>query len=127
MNNYLFAAGVLAILLGIVHSALGEVLVFRKLRVKNTLTWISDINVLPLRAIRILWASWHIVTLFGFSFGAILISFSFAVEYSIDTDFILNSIAISTFLSALIVLLGTRAKHPGWSVLLGICVLIGLG
>ena len=127
MNNYLLYAGVLSILLGVVHSILGEVLVFKKLRNKHNNSWVTDISELPVRSIRIIWASWHVVTLFGIAIGVILLKFDQVTsEQQTVVELIKLPLFIALFLSALIVIVGTKGKHPGGLVLLIISGLVWL-
>lgn len=127
MTTNLLYAGILAILLGVVHSILGEVLVFRKLRNADDNSWITGSRELPIRSIRILWASWHLVTVFGIAVGVILLKISqtthdhVALVGSIET-----TIMIAVFLAGLVVFIGTRGKHPGWLVLFIISMLVWL-
>jgi len=62
MDALLLAAAVLLFFIGVVHSVLGEKLIFIRLRSR-----IKDQTSLDLseRHVRILWVSWHLVTLFG--------------------------------------------------------------
>ena len=73
MQTYLLAAGILAVIVGLVHSVLGEILIFRQLRASGV---VPDRSAPPLqtRHIRIIWASWHAVTLFGWSLAGVLLA-----------------------------------------------------
>ena len=64
MNNPLLLAAAGLALVGLVHSVLGEVLVFRTLRTHG-LVPTAGYPVLRERQVRILWASWHLVTVLG--------------------------------------------------------------
>ena len=64
MNKYLAAAGTLAFLVGAIHSVLGERLIFRRMRI-GTIIPTNGGKVIGEGHVRIIWASWHIVTLFG--------------------------------------------------------------
>ena len=72
MQTELAAAAVLSVVTGVVHSVLGEWLMFRHLR-QGTL--VPQLGAPPLRArnIRILWATWHLASVFGWAFAAILL------------------------------------------------------
>ena len=125
MQIYLFIAGSLAILVGLVHSILGEVLMFSLLRTDGIVPT-SAAPPLQQRHVRILWASWHIVSVFGWAFGAILLRMAFEAT---DRDlfvFVKVSIIVSMFISALIVLVATKGRHPGWGGLLAVAVLTWL-
>ena len=124
MNSALAVAGILAIMLGIVHSVLGEVLVFKKLRNRHFYSWNSEIKELPLTSIRILWASWHVVTVFGVCIGVILLLLDQQKTLEAPMEFIKIIIFVSIVIAGIIVLTGTRGRHPGWLVLFIISILI---
>ena len=117
MSNYLSLAGLVTILLGLVHSVLGEWLVFRKLRDRKTGQWIVVDSILPLRSTRILWASWHIVTVLAFAIGIILFSLDPQSDFQASAGLIKNTLLLSMLCCAVLVLIGTKASHPGWLVL----------
>ncbi len=115
MNAYLLAAAIVAIVVGAIHSVLGEVLIFRHLR-KGALVPTASAPPLRERDVRILWASWHIATVFGWAFAVLLLQLA-TVEQA----------AIGAFIgSSLLVLLGTRGRHPGWIGLLAVAALVCL-
>lgn len=126
MNSYVFVAGILSILLGLVHSVLGEYLIFKNKRKTGSFVPSKGSKELKERHLRILWASWHLASIFGWSIGAILIKIS-SEEYSIGHDFIFQTITWAMLLAAMLVLIGTKGKHPGWLVLLCIGVLLLIG
>lgn len=120
----LFAAGCLAILLGITHSILGEVLMFKSLRENSIIPNLTG-DKFNLRQIRILWVSWHLVTIFGWALGILLF---FLTDVNAAPATLLTQlkqvIAVAMCGGAILVLLGTKAKHPGWIVLLSIASLV---
>ena len=121
MQIYLVIAGSVAILVGLVHSILGEVLIFSRLR-NNEIVPTSAPPPLQQRHVRILWASWHIVSIFGWAFGAILLRMAFPATDHIFFLFVKNSIVVSMLVSALLVLIATKGRHPGWVGLLAVAV-----
>ena len=72
MNSYFIAAAVLAFLVGLVHSILGERLIFRRLREGRVVPTHGG-TLLGEGHVRILWASWHVLTVFGWGIAAILL------------------------------------------------------
>lgn len=126
MNLYLISASVLAILVGLVHSILGEKLIFKRLR-QGRLIPTNGGNILHERHIRILWASWHGFAIFGWCLAALL--FYFAQAKSLAELKAICGIAIigATLLASIFVFVGTKAKHPGWIGLLAIAALAWLG
>jgi len=59
MNPFLLAAAILIFLIGLLHSLLGERLVFRHLRVSGLVPTRGDSHLREFR-VRILWATWHV-------------------------------------------------------------------
>lgn len=123
MQNYTLAAGILAIAVGLAHSVLGEVLIFNRMRDKGVIPT-AGAPLLRERHVRILWVSWHLVTVFGCAIGAILLRLSHSFSESNLQLFVENTIVVSMLVSALLVLVGTKGMHPGWLGLLGVAVLI---
>ena len=125
MNIYLHAAAVLTFTVGLIHSVLGEVMVFSRLR-KGSWVPTHGGNVLHQRHVRILWASWHVVTVLGWLVAAMLWALA-AEPASGLRSFLLQVIIGSTSVSSAMVLYATKARHPGWVGLLGVAVLTYLG
>jgi hypothetical protein len=129
MNIYLLIAAILCFFLGLVHSFLGEYLIFKHKRKKGSLVPSKGSIELKERHLRILWATWHLASVFGWCIGAILMKIA-VTENLLNkelSNFILQSIIITMFFSSAVVLIGTKGKHPGWIVLLliGILTIIG--
>lgn len=126
MNYYFIAAGVLAFAIGLIHSVFGERLVFARMRSSG---WIPAEGGQLLREsnVRILWATWHIVTVMGWGMGAILFRLALPNPASADHTFIAMVIAVSAFGSSMLVLVGTKGRHPGWAGLLGMAILTAVG
>lgn len=117
MQTALLIAGILSLITGMVHSILGEVLIFRHLRAGGL---VPTLGAPPLqgRHIRIIWATWHLATVFGWAFGAILLKLAIAPTGGLTSTFILTSVVIAYALCGLLVLIGTKGRHPGWVALL---------
>ncbi len=109
----LILAGILSIVLGMIHSILGERMIFKPLR-RNP----EHFNSFRYRGI--LWASWHLVTVFGGCLGVYLLELGGVKVPGHLTDYIFWAM----LLGAVMVIFGTRGKHPGWIVLLLIAMLI---
>ena len=122
MNYLLLSAGLLSISVGLVHSILGEILIFKNLR-KNSL--VPNVSLPPLREknIRILWATWHLASIFGFSISAMLIHLAMSPS---NSSYIIQAVAIAMCSSSVLVCYATKAKHPGWIGLLAVSVLCWL-
>lgn len=121
MQLSLVLAAMIAILVGVAHSVLGEKFVFSQLRQQS---WVPSKPAGPLHEshVRIVWASWHALTVFGFVLAAILLRLASPVEVVQLSAFIQNAVFVGMVAAALLVLVGTKARHPGWLGLL----LVGL-
>src|SRR5438105_3016922 len=121
MNWYFVVAAALAFLVGFVHSVLGEKLIFRRLR-QGGLVPTNGGNVLDERDVRILWASWHVLTVFGWCIAAILLKLSLPSTSASSAWFIGQAFVVAMLAGGMLVFIGTKARHPGWVGLLGVAV-----
>ena len=118
MNTWLVVATVLAVLVGLIHSVLGEVLIFqRQPRDAHGRRRLQ-------RPFDILWACWHIATVFGLALAAVLWQLALLPESFVLRGFLLNAVAAAYAVSGLLVLVGTRGRHPGWAGLGTVAVLV---
>jgi len=119
------AAGMLALVVSLAHSVLGEVLIFRHLRASG-LVPTKAAPPLKERHVRILWATWHLATVFGLSFGIALLQLAVTAD-GLDLEGLIRNSASLAFLGgSVLVLVGTRGRHPGWIGLLGVAALAWL-
>jgi hypothetical protein len=119
----LVAAAALAVVVGIVHSALGEFLIFRRLR-WGGLVPSEAAPVLAPRHLAIIWASWHALTVFGLALAAIVLRIAEGLPAAELVGFVRGSIALAMSVAGGLVLFATRARHPGWIALLLVAVMI---
>lgn len=126
MNACLVTAAVLAFLVGLVHSVLGERLIFRRLR-QGRLVPTNGGSLLQERHVRILWASWHVLTVFGWCISAVLLWLSLPSSSPSSALFIEHAVVIAMLAGSALVFLGTKARHPGWVGLLAVAVFVWLG
>lgn len=126
MNAYLVAAAALAVTVGAVHSVLGEVLIFSRLR-EGRLVPTNGGTLLQPRHVRILWASWHVVTLFGWALAAVLVRLAVQPATGSLRTALLYAVAAAMLAGSIVVCYATAARHPGWLGLLGVAVLCWLG
>ncbi len=125
MNFYLFAAACLILIVGLIHSILGETLIFSRMRNNGFIPTAGD-PVLKERHVRILWASWHLVTLFAWGLAFLVFKLSIATS---DQNWFLDVervILFAMLAGSALVLIGTRGRHPGWLGMLVIAILIAL-
>lgn len=117
-----FIAGVIALFVGVAHSVLGEVLIFSKLRENGRIVPTASAGPLRSRNVRILWATWHLATIFGAAFGAVLIRTAFAFELPALHLFVMRAIEVSMLTSGALVFYATNGRHPGWFGLSAVAV-----
>lgn len=127
MNNYIFIAALLCFLLGIAHSILGEYLIFNNRRKRGSLVPSKGSSELKERHLRIIWATWHLATIFGWGFGVLLLQIAYQNHESSFFEQFIQPIYFTMFAGGLLVLIATKGKHPGWIVLFLIAVLLLLG
>jgi hypothetical protein len=120
MNVLVLAAGILSIVVGVVHSGLGEARIFAKLRRSD-----GEDNSLVKRYFGILWASWHFLSVLGCSIAAILIWAAVARVPNFAPVQIVVALGMTT--GAVLVFFATKARHLGWVGLLGVGVLLMAG
>lgn len=125
MPSYVLAAGLLMILIGVAHSVIGEILIFRQLRVGTIVPLLAP-PPLRERHLRILWANWHLCSVLGWALAALLILFATSPDLSAHAIHI-RIIAIATLAGSVLVLYATRGRHPGWFGLLVAAGLAWLG
>jgi hypothetical protein len=115
METPLTLAASLLIATGLVHSLLGERLIFRHLR-QGTL--VPQLGAPPLQArnVRILWATWHLASVLGWGFAAILWGMAAAPEAPLQ-GLVLKALSGASAIGAILVLVGTNGRHPGWVAL----------
>ena len=114
MNWPLLLAGLLAVLLGLAHSVIGEHMVFKGLN--ERLARSEGRPVLSEQQVRVLRGAWHLVTLFGLALGALLIA-------SAIRDLVLDPvmvIGVTMAVSGLYWVVATRGRHPAFIVLFAI-------
>ena len=125
MNRYFVAAAGLMFAVAAVHSVLGELLIFRRLRVGADVPTPGG-QLLRARHVGILWASWHVVTVLGCALAVLLLRWAqFAVESPAGdaAPIVAGAMAVS----AALVGVGTRGRHPGWIALLIVALLVWQG
>lgn len=125
MHYPLIGAGSLLLLIGMVHSVLGEKLIFRRMRKTGIIPTLGA-PLLREGHVRIIWATWHLVTVLAGALGAILFRLAVPAEQGQIYAFIEQTILFSILGGSLLVLVATKGKHLGWLGLLGVVVLIWL-
>lgn len=127
MESHMYVAGaVLLTLVGLIHSVLGEVLIFSRVRMKGMVPTNGG-SVLRERHVRILWATWHVVTVLAFLVAATILNLKIRHSGGLAETWMAAIIIVALLASSALVLVGTRGRHPGWAGLLVVAVLVGMG
>lgn len=126
MNWYFVAAAAVGFAVGLVHSILGERLIFSRLRSAGFIP-VDGGSALREPHVRILWATWHLVTVLGWLVAAVLVWLSFPAASSLAPSFLTRAVAAALFLCAALVFVATQGKHPGWAGLLAMALLTAVG
>ena len=116
MQSLLTAAALLAGLTGLVHSFLGERLIFRHLR-ESSLVPSQPAAPLQGRHIRILWATWHLASVLAWALAVLLWQVARAPGAAVSSAVILGAVAAAFVAGSVLVLVATRGRHPGWVAL----------
>lgn len=127
MNYYLLSAGLLTILLGLAHSLLGEILIFKYKRLPGQIVPTKHSKVLPEGHLRIIWATWHVATLLAWAVSASLVHLALqTIQDTPSATFFIAATTYSIFALGLGVLWATKGKHPGWIVatIIGVLLLL---
>lgn len=117
------ASGGLA-LVGAAHSVLGEILVFQRLRQHGGIVPTGGQPVLREHHVRILWGSWHLVTVLGWALSALLWRLGAGPAGADLGAWMADVAAAAVLASGVIVLFATEGRHPAWAVLLVVATLV---
>ena len=120
MQTLYLIAGVLAAITGLAHSALGEHLIFRHLRT-GSLVPANGAPPLRERHVRILWATWHLGSVFGWAFSGVLLAL--AASSASPISLLVAAVVFAYLGGAVLVFVGTKGRHPGWAALLAVALL----
>ncbi|MBW8845157.1 MAG: hypothetical protein JF607_09315 [Burkholderiales bacterium] len=123
MNPWLVAAAASVFLIGLVHSWLGERLVFKHLRRAGLVPDGGEPALRPYQT-RILWASWHVVTALAWALAWVLLCLAQPAARAASAGTVEPIIATALAVSGGLVLLSNRGRHPAWIALLAAAALV---
>jgi len=123
MNTALVLAAAGLALVGAVHSVMGEILVFRTLRTRGVVPT-GGSPVLREHQVRILWGTWHLVTVLGWALSALLWRLASAPVETNLAAWMADVAGAATLASGLLVFYATDGRHPAWAALLVIATLV---
>ncbi|MEQ1670430.1 MAG: hypothetical protein ABL893_06200 [Hyphomicrobium sp.] len=121
MNNLLLAASVAAAVLGIAHSIIGDLLIFKPLRQKQAEND-DALRILSRRRWAAIWSTWHLLTIFGFGIAGVL--FVLALNPAATYPDLKLPLVAAFAIGGVFWVYGTAGKHPAWIILLGIAALL---
>ncbi len=126
-GNWCFiTAGISIFVIGLVHSILGERFIFRRMRSTRFIPTNGG-QVLREPHVRILWASWHVVTMMGWCIAIFLFWLALPSSKDLESSLPVQAAAISMLASSMLVFIGTRGKHLGWLGLLVAAIFTTIG
>ena len=123
MNPWLVAAAASVFVIGLVHSVLGEQRIFRHLRRDGVVPTGGD-PVLRAFQTRILWASWHLVTVLAWALAALLWWLARPAAQAVSGGVAEQICAVALAAGAGLVLWSNRGRHPAWIALLAAAALV---
>jgi len=123
MNGWLVGAAALVFLIGLAHSWIGELRIFRHLRERGVVPT-GGAPVLRAFQTRILWASWHLVTVMAWAFAALLVWLSQPASRAASGGVVEWTLAAALTAGAGLVLWSNRGRHPAWIALLAAAALV---
>lgn len=123
MNACLVAAAVVVALTGLVHAVGGEWMIFRALRRHGV---VPDGGAPVLRGFqtRILWASWHLVSLLAWGLAALLLWVAQPEPRAASGGLIEYGAALALAAGGALVLWSNRGRHLGWVALWAAAALV---
>ncbi len=120
----LLVAAALVIALGLVHSVLGERYILIRLFRRTDLPHLFGSDLFTRRTLRF---AWHLTTVVWFGVAALLIIAARTGGTAMSIALIGEVVAVTSGVSALVTLVGSRGRHPAWIVFLVIAILSWIG
>jgi hypothetical protein len=124
VNGYLFAAGLLAVLIGLAHSWLGERYIIVRLFRRRDLPKLFGSDVFTKSTLRF---AWHLTTVAWWGLGALLWRLATASEVGVPVSDIAMMIGWTFLISAVVAGVGSRGRHLAWLVFAAIALLAWFG
>lgn len=123
MNTALVLAAAGLALVGVAHSVLGEILVFRALRTHGMVPT-GGYPVLREWQVRILWGTWHLASILGGALSALLWRLGTQPGDPGLGAWVADVAVLAMLASGLLVFYATQGRHPAWFALLGVAALV---
>lgn len=125
-SAFLTAAASVLAATGLIHSVLGEHLIFRRWR-SGKIAAAGDDAFLARRHARIIWATWHGLTVFAWASAWLAAGVARNSPRSALELTLLDTLVTASAAVGLLVLIATRGKHPGWMALFLSAILMVAG
>lgn len=126
MNMGLMVAAGLSCVIGLVHSVMGEQRIFRHLRRDGRMVPTEGGALLREFQVRILWATWHLVSLLIWVLAAVLVWLAQPEARDAPGGWIKLTIALAYALAGLLVMFSNRGRHLAWVALWAVALLVSL-
>lgn len=123
MHSLLYFAAGLILVIGFVHSVLGEKYIIARLLRRDDLPQLFGSADFTRRTLR---CAWHLTTVAWLGLAAVLVSLA---RPSPDGAMLAAIVGVTFLLHFLVALIGTRGRHLSWIIFLGVavCALIVAG
>lgn len=108
----LLGAAVATAALALVHAVGGEAMIFPHRAKFRGLPRFLGRDELALRTIRV---TWHVATILGVAIATVFARFAAVDQLDESQRFVVRVLAASLAACGLLVLAGTRGRHPGWA------------
>lgn len=127
MNIWFLCAAGLTVLIALAHSVVGEQRIFRHLRRAGELVPTEGDTLLREFQVRILWATWHMLSVMGLGLAAVLFWLAHPAAQAASAGRLEWSVAAAMAVSGALVLVSNRGQHPAWLALFAAAALVALG
>ena len=127
MNLWLMGAAGLSVLIALAHSVLGEQRIFRPLRRAGQIVPTEGGTLLREFQVRILWATWHGLSVMGIGLAAVLLWLAHPAAQAASAGRVEICVAMAMAVTGMLVLVSNRGRHPGWLALFAAAALVALG
>ena len=127
MNPWLICAAGLSVLIALAHSVLGEQRIFRPLRRAGQIVPTEGGTLLREFQVRILWATWHGLSVMGIGLAAVLLWLAHPAAQAASAGRVEFCVAMAMAATGMLVLVSNRGRHPGWLALFAAAALVALG
>lgn len=123
MNYYLLVSGILMVVMGIVHSIVGEKKIIGPIQHAEELPKVRGSIRGTKQTLRF---AWHVTSVLGWGAGVILFYYATLTAFAADQIFVLKTLSVTFFICFLVSLIGSRAKHPSWIIFIIVSILTWL-